>query len=319
MKPYNYPLRVHLFSLLLLVASAALAGLLIGVLAHYLSTLLYYLVIFPLVIGGASGIVFVGLAMFSKIRHSWLTAVLGAGMGLVVALAFYATPYWGLQRQVINEIRSEYPGSTSQDAIAALDDWLWQETGNTGLFGYMKLQANAGQNIDNALLVNGVPITFLNFNLRSGWAWAYWLLETLLFSIPVAILGYLAGKDAFNESANAWYVFTHTLATAPAGNQDGLLAAFQQGQAAAAGGLLTKGDDLPHPRIELDEHRTKKRKGNILLVVRATRRGSDGNVRRAQVGAWEVSPTEYKLLSASLQNLPPEPDDLSLNPPDSGT
>jgi hypothetical protein len=279
--------------MILLIIGSALLGIAIGILAYFVSNLIYYIFAFSLVAGGATMISYYKLLQFAKVRHSIIAAIMGLITGLSVALAYYTTPYWTLRNEFITNAQKNYQVSAER-ASAAFDKILVEETGTGGFIGYMKLRAKEGDQFTNYVVENGMPIHEFSFTLKSTWAWIYWLLETAFFSIPTAWIGYDVGKRAFSESANDWYnPLPKQICAVSLKSKDKLLALLKGNNLQEASDLAIAEEKASHPMVEIYEQRGDNKKGDILLSVKETYRDNKGKIKRNVIGQWEVIEPKY--------------------------
>lgn len=293
MKPYLATNRTPVFGMVLLLIGSVFLGIAIGVLAYFVSNLIYYIFAFSLVVGGATMIAYYKLLEFAKVRHSIIAALMGLITGLLVALAYYATPYWILRSEFITNVQQNYQVSAER-ASAAFNEILVKETGAGGFIGYMKLRAKEGDQFTNYVVENGMPIHEFSFTLKSTWAWIYWLLETVFFSIPTAWIGYDVGKRAFSESANDWYnPLPRQIGAVPLKSKEEILALLKGNNLQEVSELAVAEEKITHPMIEIYEQRSNNKKGDILLSVKETYRTAKDKIKRNVVAQWEISESKY--------------------------
>jgi hypothetical protein len=293
MKQYLAPNRIPVFGMILLLIGSVFLGIAIGVLAYFVSNLIYYIFAFSLVLGGATMIAYYRLLQFAKVRHSIIAALMGLITGLLVALAYYATPYCILRNEFITNAQQNYQVSAER-ASAAFVNILVEETGTGGFIGYMKLRAKEGDQFTNYVVANGMPIHEFSFTLKSAWAWIYWLLETLFFSIPTAWIGYDVGKRAFSESANDWYnPLPNQICTLPLESKDKIFSLLKDNSLQEISELAVPEEKIAHPMVEIYEQHSNNKKGDILLSVKQTYRNAKDNIKRNVIAQWEVSEPKY--------------------------
>lgn len=293
MKLYLAPNRIPVFGMVLLIVGSVFLGIAIGVLAYFVSNLIYYIFAFSLVVGGATMIAYYKLLQFAKVRHSIIAALMGLITGLLVALAYYATPYWILRNEFITNAQQNYHVS-AEKASAAFDKILVEETGTGGFIGYMKLRAKEGDQFTNYVVENGMPIHEFSFTLKSTWAWLYWLLETVFFSIPTAWIGYDVGKRAFSESGNDWYnPLPRQICAIPLESKEKTLSLLKGDSLQEISELAIAEEKIAHPMIEIYEQRNNNKKGDILLSVKQTYRNAKDKIKRNVIAQWEVPEPKY--------------------------
>jgi hypothetical protein len=302
MKPYSCQNHLTTKGLILLAISSIPLGLLCGVVAYIISNFIYYIVVFPLVIGGATMFVYSKLLQITKIRHSIISGFFGIVTGLSVAVAFFGTPYFALRSKIIANYQEEYH-LAARSASTSFDSGLIQETGSSGFIGYMKLRASEGDNYSNYLIVNSMPIQLFSFSLKSTGAWLYWLLEIILFTGPVAWLGYGVGKRLFNKSANDWYnLYASQIGSVRLEDKDRLFAYLQTNDFSGISHLIVAEWEIKHPVLEIYKQRSNNKKGDILLSVKQTYRNNQSSVKRTLLNQWEIPQIEFTSIEKLLDD-----------------
>lgn len=293
MKPYLATFRVPFFGVIILIIGSVILGIGIGIAAHFVSTLIYFFFVFSLFVGLLSMIPFSKLLLFAKVHHPLVTTLMGLITGLLIAIAFYATPYFILRQDFIRDAKQNYQVSTAR-ASAAFDQILVDETNSSGLWGYMKFRAKEGDQFTNYWVINGVPIHESILTMRSIWAWLYWLIETLLFALPVAWIGFDIGKLAFSESANDWYnAPIKQIFAVPLENKELLLTLLRDGNLQEISEMAVSEEKISHPMLEVYTQRSGNKKGDILLSIKQTYLDRQEKIKRNVVGQWEVSEPNY--------------------------
>jgi hypothetical protein len=284
MKLYSALNHLPISGMIVLIAGSVITGIALGVLAYFISNLLYLVFIFPVLVGFAGALVYQRLVFFTKVRHNWLTPSIGFAAGILIAAAFYASSDWWVRHDVITSFQKEY-ATDVLTASSALDTFLTVETGSSGFWGFMKLRAAEGDQFTNYLVINSMPVSEFRFTMKSPWVWIYWGVEALLFALPLAWIGFEAGKLDFNHSANNWYSSLPKLRT---------------GDLLAVSELQVKEGEIPHPVLEIYEQHSKNEKGAVLLSVKQTKRVSSSKVKRITVSQYELSQTEFNQLADAI-------------------
>jgi len=176
---------------------ATLAGVAAGVVEGLVDQWFSLLVIFPMLIGAASGAAATWVIARKRLRapmRAAAAAVLGAALGYA---AIHVVDYERFRSNVIADAAAAASGLTDD---ASLDDTLVAETGHGGFIGYMQLAASQGVAITNVGHGRGGG---MNFSGKA--AWGLWLAELVL---AAGFAGWLAHKRAahpFCESCDAWF------------------------------------------------------------------------------------------------------------------
>lgn len=300
MKTYTASNRLPPVGLVELWIGSIVLGVALGVLAYIISNFIYLIIAFSLIIGWAVMIVFYKMLQFTKVKHSLIAASAGLLTGLLVAITFYVTPFLEFRHNYLVETQNQYHVN-EKTASQSFENILASNTGSSGFLGFMKLVASKGVQFSNTLFLNSMPITEFGFTLKSFWAWLYWLLELLLFSIPPAWIGLEVGKRDFNESANDWYEeLPNQIGSVPLDRKDELLAAMQSKDLKGLAQLVKPEDELSHPVLEIYKRISKNKKGDILLSIKQTNRGKHSKIKRNTISQWEVSQEEYTFFKEEL-------------------
>lgn len=293
MKPYLAPNRVPILGMILLVSGSIILGVVIGALAYFISNFIYYIVIFSLAVGGAAMIAYYKLLQFAKVRHSMIAASMGFMTGIFIGLAYYGSAYLVLRSEFIADAQKNHNVNAAK-ASQVFNKILVEETGSSGILGYMKFRAKEGDQYTNYFMENGLPIHEFSFTLKSAWAWLYWFLEVLFFSLPTAWIGYDVGKRAFSESANDWYdPLPKQISAVPMECKEQLLTLLKRNSLQEISELVVAEEKLAHPMIEIYEQRSNNKRGDILLSVKQTFRDKKGKIKRNIISQWEVSEQNY--------------------------
>ena len=277
-------------------------GLVIGALAYVISNIIYFIFIFPLVIGFLAMIAYNILVHRSKIRQSVISALFAFLFGLSITAGFYGTPYLSFRHKVITGYQENYH-IDSRTASIGFDQILKDVTGSSGFLGYMKLRATSGDVYSSYLIVNSLPIQSFSFSLKDTGSWVNWLVETVLFIVPSVLIGYREGKIPFNESANNWYDGPLTqIGSIHLQDKENLNSSLQNNDLSGLGQLIVPEGSLKHPQIEVYKQASKVKKGPILLSIKLSRRVSETRVRRVLLSQWEVPQFEFESLTNILNN-----------------
>jgi len=300
MKRYTPQNHLTPFGLLTLGIGSIILGLVAGALAYFISTLFYLLFIFALIVGVLAGLAYSKLMRFSKVRHALITTTFGAVTGLLLALGFYGTPYLVTRVDVISYYQENY-GVNLATAAQRFDAVLQQETGSTGLWGYMKYRAQQGDEYTTYLAVGYAVLPPSSFTMRNGWLWLYWLMETILFSGLSIFLGFSMGARDYSKSAKDWYdTLRIQIGSVALEEKERLLSFFAEGDISKIGDLVAPEDRIAHPRIELYSQQSEKQKGDVLLSIKQTWRKDARTVKRIPLGQWEATEEEYGALKGNM-------------------
>jgi hypothetical protein len=218
------------------LAGGVIAGVLEGVVGHYLISLV---VIFPLLVGLAAGALASWRVGAGNVRAPALAAVAGLLGGLAGQATTHVMDYQFFRMEVAQTLRTEDPGV---DVGAALDAWLRGETGSGGFVGFVKLQAREGVTIKRGS-GNGIEFT-------GAGAYVLWVVELLLAAGAAAGLAGARAREPFCEHCRRWYDRDEIATHGGADRWKDVVAAVERGD--AAGALAARG--TPTVKTRADVH-----------------------------------------------------------------
>ena len=289
---------VILTSVLSLLIAAA-----VGALAYFVSHLIYYFFIFPLVVGMVVSIPYQRIALFFKIRNPLLTVILGISVGMLVAFSFHYVNYRYNIRKDIADIQKEY-GVSAERAEAGLQEGLYEETGSTGFIGYMKFRAMVGESFQSVMAFNGVVTHENSFTLSSWQAWASWIIDLILFCVFPVWMGSFLSKRYYCSQADDWYNDREKqIADAPVHQLSRILFHLDHAQFDdLAADLLPEGS-LSHPMLEIYQTQTEKYGGFQLVIIKSTGQVKKRKVPRKVEAIWELDESEFSRLQVVVDSL----------------
>lgn len=294
MKPYQNKKHVPWMGILLLIAGPALAGIAVGGLTYLISSFFYLFFISAFFAGIAGAVVYAILLSISKVHHTLLTTLIGFVMGLCIAGTFYGIPYFILRHDYVESVQAEYQVD-ARLANESFDAILTEETGAPGYLGYMKLRAREGDEYTNYLIFNSLPAFEFSFTMKSTGAWLYWIIETLLFTLPVAYIGRLSGTQAFNKTTGEWYDSDQNqIGSVSLSDKEKLLRLLNENDLEGMRELIFPEEALGHPTLEIYEQHCKKQPEDRLLIVKETDNQKAPRIRRKTLGQWELSRQEFE-------------------------
>ncbi len=275
-------------------------GVLLGALAHFVSTFMYFFVLFSLGIAVVSVVGYLKLVEFAKVRQPVLCAIFGAIMGMLIVVAYHYVPYAVARREFVAAAQKAYQVDAA-GASRGFDALLRQETGAEGFVGYMILRAREGEEYVFFVVHNGMVIDESRLTLKSPWIWLYWLLEAVIITVPTAWIGHAAGGLPFSESSNDWYASPESLiGTVDLARKEEFLLRLRMGDLHGAGELILYEGEIVHPTLELRTKQTTGRaKREVLLTITQTHRPGRGYIQRNTLSQWEISPEELVSLIGS--------------------
>jgi hypothetical protein len=297
MKTYVNHDYIPVKGLLILVFGSISIGIIIGIASYFISTLIFLHFVFPVVIGFLSLIIFTKLTNIAKIRNPIITRLFGLLSGICIALSFYSTPFVIEKNTFVQDLYENYHYD-KQSASIELDRILRVETGSAGLIGYMALRAREGESYTNYIVINAVPVNEFSYTIKSTWAWIYWIIETILFSIPLVLIS--PDKGYFNIKDNDWYSKEKQLGSVSILMKTELLRLFQMDDIDGICTLVIPEEQAVHPTLELYFAPSKYTLNNVLLIVKETTRVTPTKVSRKPIGEWEINQQELLLLNNTI-------------------
>jgi hypothetical protein len=197
MKPYRPSNKVPSAGFMWLLLSSVLGGIAIGGLTFVVSQLIYLIILFPLGMGFAGGIVSAIAIQQGKVRNPLIGSLFAALTGLTIYGTVHGGNYLMFKQVVSQEITKELGQTDTIQTEQFIDAFLKEKTGATGFWGYMNYSAKQGVSIGK-LGSEGIP-------LNETFTWLYWLIEFAAIETIIVLLAYSAAKDPYCESCDRWY------------------------------------------------------------------------------------------------------------------
>ncbi|PZO39449.1 MAG: hypothetical protein DCF19_14435 [Pseudanabaena frigida] len=223
----------------ILAASSLVSGVAIGSATAFISKFIYFIVLFPMGMGFATGAV-LGLAVKkNKIRNPMLALGWGIVGGIVTNASLMYGQYINFQQETEQIMGREYNLTDKKQVEDQINAILKQETGDSGFVGFLKLSAREGTSISRGSSKIKLNDTF-----------------TYLLLIELGIVGFLAASipfgaagEPFSEDGNDWYGEKQLIGSVTEDYKDELIRLLNIDDIAAA--LLSSQADLPMPRIDV--------------------------------------------------------------------
>ncbi|MBK9924617.1 MAG: hypothetical protein IPP66_04920 [Anaerolineales bacterium] len=196
--------KVSFKGVVLLLGSVLGAGIVIGGLASLISRFIYLILLFPIFMGFASGIVIKSVVVSQKIRSKFVVVI----AGLIAAVIVYGSMHYfdyihfrsTLAKEIQTEAIAEYGEPAPKDKVQAFIDYLLtEETGLSGFVGFILLEAKNGVSISHV----GVGSSGSDLNL-GAFTWVYWLVEMGIIAYGSIESAYKATQDLFCENCGTW-------------------------------------------------------------------------------------------------------------------
>jgi hypothetical protein len=230
----------------LLAISSVVAGIAIGGVAGFVSQWFYLIILFPIVMGGASAAAIAWAVKKGKVRNPLIAAAFAALSGLVLYGTMNYVQYLLFMQQQIKEAQTYLPNSDRATINQFIDTALQSQTGSSGVVGYIKLSAQ-----------NGITITKAGRSSKSGihldetLTWIYWAIELAVIEGLAIASAFAAASAPFSEDANDWYDGMQFVGVVETSLREELLTHINNEHFGRVGGLVDVRDDVAHPRLEI--------------------------------------------------------------------
>jgi hypothetical protein len=226
----------------ILAASSLVSGVAIGGATAFISKFIYFIVLFPIGMGFATGSVLGFAVKRGKIR-SPITAL---GLGLLGGLVTYGSliygQYMNFQKETATIMEREYNVKDKNLANEQINAFLQQETGSSGFVGFLKMAAKEGTSISKGSS---------KLKLNDTFTYLLWLIELGIVGFLAASIPFAAAKEPFNEDGNEWYGEKKLVGSATEESRGELIRLLNIDDMAGAAALLSSETDLPTPRIDV--------------------------------------------------------------------
>lgn len=213
----------------ILAASSLVSSVAIGGATAFLGKFIYFIVLFPLGMGFATGSVLGFAVKKGKIR-SPITAL---GLGLLGGLVTYGALMYGQYMNFQQETAT----------IENVDTLLQERTGSSGFVGFLKISAKEGITISRS--GRG------GFTIKDNFVYLLWLIELGVVGFLAASIPFAAANEPFNEDANEWYTEIKLIGSAPEESRDEIIRLLNMDDMVGASALLSSQTDMPTPRIDV--------------------------------------------------------------------
>jgi hypothetical protein len=284
-------------SFLVAILITILGGALVGVFVAGGSSVFYIVLIFPILMGVAGGLIVKLGVRLAKIRSIVPVIVLA----VLVAATIYGTYHFGkylfFRTQALAELTPKLANVSSGKKAEAVDIiidlGLEKATGHSGFLGYMLYRAQRGVSIGRFYSGNGL-------NLGPIFTWVYWMLEFgIIFGVAM-MMGKKTSKGPICESCGRWYEPEEHLGGTSIVNESLLLDLLHRRDFVELGKLVEKNATIPSTEMYI--RRCKYcGKGNAFVTIQRASQGTNGRLQLIDVTSLSLQPNDSRLL---LQNVP---------------
>ena len=226
----------------ILAISSLVSGVAIGGATAFISKFIYFIVLFPIGMGFATGAA-MGLAVKKgKIRNPITALGLGVLGGLVTYGSLMYGQYMNFQQETEKIMEREYNVTDKNQAKEQINNFLQQETGSSGFVGFVKMSAKEGITISRRSS---------SFQIKDNFAYLLWLIELGIVGFLAASIPFKSANEPFNEEGNEWYGEKQWVGSATEESKDDLIRLLNMDDMSGAAALLSSQTDLPTPRIDV--------------------------------------------------------------------
>lgn len=250
---------------LIMAAALVLAGMVLGVAAHYISRMLWVVIIFPAGIGAGMGLAARAMVRVGKVRSPVIAGVLGFAGGCVAMFMMHYYSY-GLLRSETAQLPAEVlrvaklpesewlkrlPKGTTVDQAAEAVEMLKMASVDS-MLKYMNWRAHEGIRIGHGG-DSGINLGFVG-------SWVYWICEVLIVAAITYAMTKGAARKPYCPKCDRWKVYR------PLGGFTGPF--LQAHEALRQGNVSTLTELGPVPRMA----------GTLLWVALCPQCGAKGDV-----------------------------------------
>jgi len=159
-----------------------LSAVIIGAISYGISSILRFGI--PLLIPGIAGFL-VGLitsklgSTIGQYRNLILAISVGILCGIVAGVTVHVVDYFWFRGQFFSTILNEAPYLIPAQIRYVLNQWLFEQTGRSGLIGFLILKAMSNS-VEFSFIVSGAALP--PFNISESGLIVYWFIEIILIA-----------------------------------------------------------------------------------------------------------------------------------------
>ena len=291
------PLPGILTALIVGLIAAILMGGVLYAIEHYAG--FYLIVLFPAIAGAVIGFALSKAVNGSKIRNGAVAVLLG----LIAATALTGTYHFAKYQFELKDDARQFLISKNLPVTDAAvdettDEFLKSETGMTGFFGFLQLEAQQGISITRNSASSGIEF-------KGVWYWVYTAVEFAIVLFVIAGIAWAAAIEPFNEAQQQWYGPEQVILSAPDTNAKPLETALKSGAFEDAGALLQR-ETLPIPRVEFAVRQTARKDPENVIITANLVKQNGKNESKTEFATGLISQAELeRVLSNAVVSLEP--------------
>lgn len=215
---------------------ALVVGTLVGALIAGIGTLIYLVILFPLGIAFASGIIIDIATRRLRIRNVPLEAAAGGLCAAWAYLVMHIVEYLLFRSSIASLIQAELSTVPTELLPEMIDAFLIDVAGVPGFVGYLLLSAREGLQLGSVFGVGAsTPI-------RGIGVWIYWCIEALICIVPPVLILRSSNRPPLCAHCRSWYRATHVGSIQPSETEEFLTTLQAQRYEAASDLVCEPGD-----------------------------------------------------------------------------
>ena len=268
--------RIPLLGAIMLILATVVGGFAVGGLLYF-SSLYLYLICFSVAIAGAIGGGLLWLVVrVTKVRDSFIVGAMALALGLLSYGTYRYLEYNAFRTEVRQVIYEEEPNADPVLVENYIDEVLVEETGQSGLLGFLAIQAEEGLSMNfrsrySSSSSSGIPIS-----LSPPLTVVYWIVEILIISLVG--MGTAAGavNHPFCEETNNWLKFEKLSGRIPSESIEAFAEALSREDYGTAASLLENRRMMSQPFLTIEVGRCHDKSPEARLkITRQSGRNSD--------------------------------------------
>ena len=275
MELYKSDNGINPIGAVLTLVLAIVGGAVLGLIVYFVSQFIYLICIFPFLIGGIFGYLLTLGVDLGKVRSGVYVAIAGI-IGALVFLAASRYPTYAIDfKSDVRDELEDFAGAgvevTDEEVNEFADFILEAETGATGYWGFLQLEAKEGISI-------GRRSTDL-MTLDGTMAWVYWAIDFLIIAGFGIILGVGRTDEPYSTLAKEWYRQDGFIGTLPMGEFPEFMRSLTESRYEDAGQKLSGERQAPTPKIDVYTMRSSDPTDNVILAFKEVTVDNKGNLK----------------------------------------
>lgn len=293
MKQYQPSNESPLNGLLLLTIIGIIGGLILGGVMYAVSKLVYLIILFPVIFGGAGGFIASLAIKKGKIRNPLIAFVMGALMGVFIYGAYNFAEFHFFKEDLYKVVMGDTetaPEFRSLNPDKIMNILLINETGDSDFIGFMKYQAKQGVSINKVGRSSG------GIELNETFTWIYMLVELLILAGLAGAMSHTAASEPFCEKCGTWYGGKSFVGSTGDNTSDQLIWALNRDDYNSAGKLLSP---VPHdyPRVDLEiQHCPSCKDADLYVQVSQVTKNHKGQINTKKLANGLIATDDYQTM-----------------------